>query len=189
MKIKQVAMLAYFVCATTVVGAVSFGYSFGGRTSEMMCDETIDFLGCQLDGQSVVTYSYTSDPWQLLVRDVWRFFVLWRTWPYIVFPVRPSDSGNLGELAPTRENVFCLAVHGFLVVAQLAFIVTLPCAFVLPLWMGAAWVGVFLAANRLVCQKFLNSDKLLYESTMGPPREENPFRHEQWVFLNGVAVG
>ncbi|KAJ2901396.1 hypothetical protein MKZ38_001878 [Zalerion maritima] len=195
------ALVAFFVGTTTIVGIASFAYTFATKltltTSSIIdkmdldpTDGKIEFFGSQLGGQSVVTYSYTSDPWHLLLHDVYYFFAFWRNWKYIVWPVAPSDSGHYGELAPTKENLFCLAVHVVLIFAQLGFIISLPFMFVLPLWMVAAWVALFLAANRLVCHKCLNSSRLVYESDVdiGKHREDHR-NEEQWIFLNGVAAG
>lgn len=190
------AAIPVIIGATAIVGVASLAYTFVKKTGSKLnmamdladgaADGKIEFFGSQLGGKSVITYSYTSDPWHLLLHDIYYFFAFWRNWLYIVFPIRPSDSGDLGELAPTKENMFCLAVHFGLVLAQLGFIVSLPFTLVLPLWMVVGWMAAFLGANRWVCHRFLNSDEIEFHSdvNVGPGNKE-----EQWIFLNGVAAG
>lgn len=103
-------------------------------------------------------------------------------------PIRPFGSGNLDELYPSRQNLFCILVHFVLAILQLAFIVVLPFAIIFPVWMGLAFVSGFMVLNWLFC-KLLNGRGLTFHSdpkyAMPLPEHE----HEQWVFLNGVAVG
>ncbi|CAI4220018.1 unnamed protein product [Parascedosporium putredinis] len=54
--------------------------------------------------------------------DIYNFFrYLWAI-PWLFIPLRPYDSGNLSELSPTPQNLWCLAVHGILFVLQFSFI-------------------------------------------------------------------
>lgn len=150
------------------------------------------FFGSQLGGQSVINYSYTDLPWKLLAYDIYHFFRLAWALPYIVWPVRPADSGPLDELSPTLANVWCIAVHAVLAVLQLVFLVGLvPAACLLPVWVAAALFVVCLGVNHVLCTVLLNGVRgtIEYHSRpeCAPALPEHA--HEQWVFLNGVAVG
>ena len=70
-----------------------------------------EFLGSQVGGESVMNHSYTDFPWKLLAYDIGQFFRLAWALPYIVWPLAPTDSGSLDELAWTPQNAFCIVVH------------------------------------------------------------------------------
>lgn len=150
------------------------------------------FFGSQIGGQSVINYSYTDLPWKLLAYDIYHFFRLAWALPYIVWPVVPADSGPLDELSPTLANLWCIAVHAVLAVLQLVFLVGLvPAACLLPVWAAAGLVALCLGANHVLCAVLLNGGHgtIEYHSRpeCAPALPEHA--HEQWVFLNGVAVG
>ncbi|KAF6834838.1 hypothetical protein CPLU01_04733 [Colletotrichum plurivorum] len=146
------------------------------------------FLGSQVGGSSVINYSYTDFPYKLLAYDIYWFFQYAWALPWIVWPITPSDSGDLDELAFTRQNLFCIFVHLILCILQIGFILCLPFTIFFPLWIDAIAVGAFLAVNYLLCL-FLNGPTLTYTSDpkYAPALDEHA--HEQWIFLNGVAVG
>ncbi|OLN94211.1 hypothetical protein CCHL11_02838 [Colletotrichum chlorophyti] len=146
------------------------------------------FLGSQVGGSSVINYSYTDFPWKLLAWDIYYFFQYSWALPWIVWPVSPADSGDLDELALTRQNLFCIFMHVILCILQIAFILALPFAVLLPIWVAGLAVASFFAVNYLLCL-LLNGPTLTYTSDpkFAPALPEHA--HEQWIFLNGVAVG
>ncbi len=154
-------------------------------------------ISAQVGGQSVINHAYTDLPWRLLLYDIALFFRLAWALPYIVWPVvpvpPPAGSGALAELAWTPANAWCIAVHAVLAVLQLAFLLGgVPAACVLlPVWMAAALGAAALGANHVLCRLLLNSVRGTIEFHSRPEcaaaRPEHA--HEQWVFLNGVAVG
>ncbi|CAK7217016.1 hypothetical protein SEUCBS140593_003062 [Sporothrix eucalyptigena] len=161
------------------------------KTSSSSTSST-SFFGSQLGGQSVINYSYTDLPWKLLAYDVYHFFRLSWALPYIVWPVTPADSGPLAELAPTLANLWCIAVHAVLAVLQLVFLVGLvPAACLLPVWAAAGLVAVCLGVNHALCALLLNGvhGTIEYHSRPACAAAKPEHAHEQWVFLNGVAVG
>ncbi|CAK7228425.1 hypothetical protein SCUCBS95973_006878 [Sporothrix curviconia] len=163
------------------------------RTSPTSTPAT-SFFGSQLGGQSVINYSYTDQPWKLLAYDVYHFFRLAWALPYIVWPVTPADSGALAELAPTWANLWCMAVHAVLAVLQLVFLAGLvPAACLLPVWAAGGLVATCLAVNHVLCAVLLNGGLFRGTATYTSRPECASARpehaHEQWVFLNGVAVG
>ncbi|KAK0713038.1 hypothetical protein B0T26DRAFT_650470 [Lasiosphaeria miniovina] len=137
-----------------------------------------EFLGSQIGGKSVINYGYTDMPWNLMAYDIYYFFKFMWALPYILFPLTPSDSGDLDELSFTAKNVFCI----------LAFILAFPALVLLPVWMAALTVGLFLLLNHSLCI-LLNGQDVEYRSSpqYAPALPEHA--HEQWIFINGVAVG
>ncbi|KAH9890798.1 hypothetical protein F4778DRAFT_367846 [Xylariomycetidae sp. FL2044] len=147
-----------------------------------------DFFGSQVGGESVINYSYTDNPWRLTAWDIKYFFTFAWALPWVVWPMRPCDGGAFDELSNTPANRWCIFVHIVLAVIQLFFIFTLPLAFLFPAWIVVAWLIVFFTANWIICWA-LNGNTIVYESD--PKYTPNPNLHanEQWIFLNGVAVG
>ncbi|KAK1979202.1 hypothetical protein LZ30DRAFT_751575 [Colletotrichum cereale] len=146
------------------------------------------FLGSQVGGSSVISYSYTDFPYKLLAWDIYYFFQYIWALPWIVWPVTPTDSGDLDELAFTRQNIFCIFMHLILFVLQIAFILALPFAILLPIWMAGLALAAFFTLNYLLCL-LLNGPTLTYTSDPKYAPELPEHAHEKWIFLNGVAVG
>ncbi|EJT68656.1 hypothetical protein GGTG_13772 [Gaeumannomyces tritici R3-111a-1] len=139
-------------------------------------------------GRSVINYSYTDLPWRLLGYDVYYFFRFFWAIPYIVVPINKPLSGSMSELAPTRQNAFCIAIHVLLCILQLVFILLLPFAAILPGWISALAIGAYLFLNTLIC-KLLNGKEETYLSTEKYAPKLEQHAHEQWIYLNGVAAG
>ncbi|KAH8645673.1 hypothetical protein BX600DRAFT_484941 [Xylariales sp. PMI_506] len=147
-----------------------------------------EFYGSQVGGESVINYGYTDMPLKLLLWDIRTFFTYLVYLPWIVWPLRPCEGEHFNELAFTRANVFCLFIHGILIVLQLGFLASLPVLFLLPVWVDSIGLAVFFSVNWLLCRT-LNGKDLVFNSDpeFAPALEEHA--HEKWVFLNGVAVG
>ncbi|KAI0402291.1 hypothetical protein F4802DRAFT_600203 [Xylaria palmicola] len=147
-----------------------------------------EFFGSQVGGKSVINYSYTDLPWKLVAYDIRYFFTFAWALPWIVWPVRPCDGGHFDELSFTADNVWCISIHVLLFVLQLLFLVSLPLAFLLPVYLFIAALGLFLLVNWLLCLS-LNGSTIEYQSDpkYAPALPEH--QHERWIFLNGVAVG
>ncbi|KAI0868228.1 hypothetical protein GGS24DRAFT_223910 [Hypoxylon argillaceum] len=159
----------------------------GDSTARHVGDHT-EFFGSQVGGKSVINYSYTDQPWKLVAYDIKYFFTFAWALPWIVWPVRPSDGGHFDELSFTADNIWCISVHVVLFVLQLLFLILLPIAFLLPVYLFAAALGVFFLVNSLLC-RLLNGNTTTYvsDSKYAPALAEH--QHEQWLFLNGVAAG
>ncbi|EHA48560.1 hypothetical protein MGG_00837 [Pyricularia oryzae 70-15] len=168
------------------LGSNSNGAAIAGEK----CSGSTKFYGSQVGGKSVINYSYTDLPFRLLGYDVYYFFRFAWAIPYVVLPASPPYiSGDMDELSPTRENLFCIVVHAVLIVMQLGFVlVLLPVMVLLPVWTAAMFIAAFLVCNRLIC-KVLNGDQptLTSNPEYAPALEKHA--HEQWIFVNGVAVG
>lgn len=121
--------------------------------------------------------------------DIYQFFRLIWALPYVVWPFTPAGSGYMAELAPTAGNIWCLVIHTVLIVLQLAFIIAgLPALVMLPVWVAAIAIGLCLGVNHVLCM-LLNGRGIEYHSNPACAPALPEHAHEQWIFLNGVAVG
>lgn len=150
-------------------------------------DNKIRFFGSQVGGEAVINYGYTDMPLKLLVWDIRNFFVYVWFLPWIVWPLTPADSGDFDELAFNRANVWCLFVHGILIVLQLLFILALPFSLLFPLWLDALAITLFFTLNWALCLLLNGKTKTLLSDPRYATDEDHP--NEQWIFLNGVAAG
>lgn len=146
------------------------------------------FFGSQVGGASVINYSYTDLPSRLLMWDIYYFFQYAWALPWILMPVTPSDSGEMDELAVTWPNVFCVALHALLFVLQVAFVLALPLVAFFPIYMAAIGIGAFMTLNWALCL-LLNGPSVEYHSDEKYAKFLPEHAHEQWIFINGVAVG
>lgn len=140
---------------------------------------------------------YTGAPWRLLWDDsilfLQNFFYLqdivlplWNTGGGRLFP-----SGYLDELYPSWGNIHDIVFHSILIVTQSAFLLSLPFLAALPFPVLFGYAGIFVAVNQLACWR-LNGymPKGVLNSTVFPEcKDWKIHKNEQWVFLNGVAVG
>ncbi|TRX90579.1 hypothetical protein FHL15_008552 [Xylaria flabelliformis] len=147
-----------------------------------------EFFGSQVGGKSVINYSYTDLPWKLVAYDIKYFFTFAWALPWIIWPLRPCDGGDFDELSSTADNIWCISIHIVLFILQLMFLITLPIAFLLPVYLFIAALGVFFLINWLLCL-CLNGKTITYESDPKYAPALLEHQHEQWIFLNGVAVG
>ncbi|KAH6963881.1 hypothetical protein DER45DRAFT_127468 [Fusarium avenaceum] len=146
------------------------------------------FYRSQIGEESVIDYSHTDFPFKLLAKDIYYFCVYIWALPWVVWPVYPFKSKDFDELYPSSQNIFCIVVHLVLVILQLGFLLALPFAVVLPVWLAAAAIAGFMTLNWLLC-KLLNGTQETYTSDEKYAKALPEHAHEQWVFLNGVAVG
>lgn len=141
-------------------------------------------------GEDGVPLPYTASPLSLLWSDFRLGLRNLQFVPGVVLPLRPWRSGKLDELYPSRKNLFDIAVHGFLCVFQIFFILSLPFCIIwmLPVLWIMAYVGAVLLANHTICRLALNGSCRYLESRVLTPGYERHHR-EHWIFINGVAVG
>ncbi|CCC13184.1 unnamed protein product [Sordaria macrospora k-hell] len=134
------------------------------RKAETPTSNNTKFFGSQIGEQSVINYSYTDRPLKLMAFDIYYFFKFIWALPYVLIPLSPSDSGDLDELSITRGNLFCVV------------------------WAAALAIGLFMLVNYWLCT-LLNGTEVEYHSDpkYAPALPEHA--HEQWIFINGVAVG
>ncbi|KAI0010687.1 hypothetical protein F4779DRAFT_638593 [Xylariaceae sp. FL0662B] len=184
------SLIVYIVGAVVVIVAGVMAVSRAPSKSQQQqpsMDRT-EFFGSQVGGKSVINYSYTDMPWRLLIWDVKYFFFFAWALPWVLWPVRPCDGQHFDELSFTRQNMWCMFIHVILIIYQLSFLVHLPLALICPVWMVALGMVAFFTGNWLLC-RCLNGSTIVFKSDpkYAPALEEHA--HEQWIFLNGVAVG
>ncbi|KAI1498454.1 hypothetical protein F5X99DRAFT_393574 [Biscogniauxia marginata] len=194
--ISLISLLYFYIVGGVVAMvagllAVSRVRRRGRERSRLQPQADIDhteFFGSQVGGKSVISYSYTDLPWKLLVWDIRYFFTFVWALPWIVWPFRPCQGEHFDELSFTRQNMWCLFIHGILIIYQVSFILALPTAFLLPVWLVLIGLAIFFTINWLLCL-CLNGKTIVFESDpkYAPALEEH--KHEQWIYLNGVACG
>lgn len=148
-------------------------------------------------GQASCPIPYTANPLLLLLNDLILFVEITFTWPItaglpsIVLPIFPARSGPLDELAFTGANVWAGSLHVFLIIAQIAFLLSLvPLAYLIFPAFYFLYVIVFVVGNRYFTA-LLNGPRRrgLFRSNPECVRGQPAHEHERWVFINGVAVG
>ncbi|KAK7992047.1 hypothetical protein PG996_012938 [Apiospora saccharicola] len=158
------------------------------RAAQNTTGDHIAFFGSQVGGESVINYSYTDAPFTLLMWDIYYFFYFVWALPWVVWPLRPCHGGHFDEMAFTSSNMWCLFIHGILIVLQLGFILTLPLLVLVPVWTAILWVGFFATVNWALCL-LLNGPSLTYKSDSMYAEAKDEHAHESWIFINGVACG
>ncbi len=165
---------------------------------------TATVLGPQrIPGQTVPLYrsrevaendsapEYNGSPWRLFYRDAKLFFKWMHHLPRIVIPL--GNSVRYDELWPGDwVNVFNVALHLYLVVTQICFLVSLPFLIYLPALLFVGYIATFIIVNEAVCYLFLNwgvQGGIVKSSRFYSDRSWPDHSDEKWIFLNGVAVG
>ncbi|KAL2072002.1 hypothetical protein VTL71DRAFT_11345 [Oculimacula yallundae] len=146
------------------------------------------FYGSQVGGKSTTPHSYTSSPLSLLKHDILSALQFYTHLPYIVFPLTPQLSGPLCELYPSRGNLYDIFLHSILIIMQLPFVLSVPFWLLFPMWSVVGGVVIFVLVNESICF-LLNGSDTVVESNSEFAERKKEHEHEQWIFLNGVAVG
>jgi hypothetical protein len=151
------------------------------------CDMTVSFLPSQIGERSQTPLSYTADPRQLLLADLFLCFQKLSFVLGIFLPLQFRNADPFGELYPTWPNIKAVVLHVVLVILQTAFFVSLPFFLVLPTsWLLGYVVAFFLVNSGLT--RLLNGSSL----TLEPRNDIVPkIKHdsEYWIYMNGVSVG
>lgn len=79
-------------------------------------------------------------------------------------------------------------LHLILVLIQLPFIISIPLWIFVPVPVIIAGVAGFWIVNSGICY-LLNGPEMKYHSNPKYTETKKEHEHEQWIFLNGVAVG
>ncbi|KAK6582500.1 hypothetical protein PZA11_004908 [Diplocarpon coronariae] len=147
----------------------------------------IRFYGSQVGSSSTVPHPYTGSPLALLRQDIVSALQLIPFLPSAIFPLTPFRSGRLCELYPSPANLHDMFLHGILIGMQVPFVLSVPFWILLPVWWVGLGVVVFIALNESIC--YLLNGKELELKSNPDYAEQRGHEHEQWIFLNGVAVG
>ncbi|KUJ10903.1 uncharacterized protein LY89DRAFT_626491 [Mollisia scopiformis] len=145
------------------------------------------FYGSQVGGSPVISHSYTGSPLTLLRHDIASAFSFSLFLPFIVYPMNPLRSGHLCELYPSLANLWSMFLHVLLIVLQLPFLLSIPFWIFLPVWVVVLGLTGFLVVNQGIWW-LLNGSRMEYPSNPAYAKKDG-HEHEQWIFLNGVAVG
>ncbi|KAI8962036.1 hypothetical protein F5Y11DRAFT_366165 [Daldinia sp. FL1419] len=151
-----------------------------------MCQ--VNFLGSQVGGESVINYSYTDMPWKLVLWDLWYLIKYSPYLVWVLWPLWPFYGGTFDELSFTLSHVWCCFIHIILITLQLAFILALPSVAILPGWLFMSGMAIFFIINGILCRT-LNGSTIQYTSDPKYSPDSEKFRHEQWIFLNGISTG
>ncbi|PBP17331.1 hypothetical protein BUE80_DR011899 [Diplocarpon rosae] len=153
----------------------------------MLSSKKIKFYGSQVGGSYTTPHPYTGSPFALLQQDIMSAFQFILFLPSVVFPLTPLRSGPLCELYPSLANLYDMFLHGILIGMQVPFILSMPFWILLPVWWVVMGVMVFIGLNESIC--YLLNGKDMEVRSSPHFAEERGHEHEQWIFLNGVAVG
>ncbi|KAK2022294.1 hypothetical protein LX32DRAFT_677313 [Colletotrichum zoysiae] len=116
-----------------------------------------------------------------------RFYRQFQAWAQQYF-----HSGPMDELYPSWNNFCDITFHMVLMVTQSAFLLSLPFMSVFSFNIFVAWVALFTTVNYFACY-MLNGwmpEGFIWSKEFPDTaqwREEHA--DEEWIFLNGVAVG
>ncbi|TVY82912.1 hypothetical protein LSUE1_G001896 [Lachnellula suecica] len=146
------------------------------------------FYGSQVGGKSVTPHSYTGSPLELLRHDIFSALGFYDLLFNIVFPINPCGSGEFCELYPSFANLWAMFLHLVLILMQLPFILSVPFWLLFPGWVVLLGILGFGVVNKAVCF-LLNGSRLRFRSNPKYAGLKKEHEHEQWIFLNGVAVG
>ncbi|KAF2013267.1 hypothetical protein BU24DRAFT_233624 [Aaosphaeria arxii CBS 175.79] len=147
----------------------------------------VEILPLKSDTFKYSPIPYTSNPLRLCWHDILLF---WRCrWSLfgILFPFTQWNCRELDELYPfSVPNVLCLALHGFLIILQFAFLISLPLLIFFPLATDILYVAV-IAVVTFATSRILNGRDTIHRSTIG--LNEDQHSKERWIYMNGVSVG
>ncbi|KAG4436491.1 hypothetical protein IFR05_008032 [Cadophora sp. M221] len=79
-------------------------------------------------------------------------------------------------------------LHGILIIMQLPFVLSVPFWLMFPLWWVVGGVVGFVMVSQSICY-LLNGKDMKVQSKKEFAERKEEHAHEQWIFLNGVAVG
>ncbi|EXJ91264.1 hypothetical protein A1O1_04374 [Capronia coronata CBS 617.96] len=140
--------------------------------------------------------SYTANPLLLILNDLWLFAQITITWPLtaglpsIVLPISPAQSKGLDELALTWPNLWSDLIHSILVVAQTLFLISLfPLSYILLPVLYFLYIVAFVLGNQWFTVLLNGRRRIRFQSHPRCVEGQREYKHERWVFINGVAVG
>jgi hypothetical protein len=141
----------------------------------------------------VSSVNYTGSVVKLLWADFWSFWRLIRYVRHIFSPMTPWKSGELLELSPTKENIWCIVIHAVLAVAQFLFVASIFVWPFFPLWTVMLYVASFIFFSKAVCQYLLNRGGPGYDGRLQSDSRfltmEKKGSDEEWIYINGVSIG
>lgn len=150
---------------------------------------SVTLIPSQLSSPDGAPVPYTGNTWMLCWADLLLFFKCAWSIPGILHPWDQWLCGDLDELYPfSFLNVVALVLHGFLILWEALFLVSLPLLVVLPIWTALAYVAVVMAVVWVVCL-ILNGTQDVLESRVNLGADAKKHPEECWIYLNGVSIG
>ncbi|GJC94547.1 hypothetical protein ColKHC_03373 [Colletotrichum higginsianum] len=101
-------------------------------------------------------------------------------------------SGHMDELYPSWNNIYDITFHMILIVAQSSFLMSLAFLSVFSFNLFVAYVGAFVAVNYAACfalNGWMPDGYIMSKQTPATAQWREDHAEEEWIFLNGVAVG
>jgi hypothetical protein len=133
---------------------------------------------------------YTASPVRLLWSDLVLFINKIWALPGIFLPLHLGRNGPNDEFYLSLRNAFIVVIHIFLIVYQVAILVSLPVMvlFMIPaLWILVYFAGALLI-NYVIVMVGLNGFRRILVSQV-PVAERPGHDRECWFFINGIAAG
>ncbi|KAJ5581420.1 hypothetical protein N7535_000040 [Penicillium sp. DV-2018c] len=141
-------------------------------------------------GEEGTPLPYTASPIRLLWSDLCLFFSKIWALPWILLPLNLSRTGPMDELYPSIRNGVVVVTHAFLVVYQVAFLISLP--IMMSCMIPGLWILAYAAAgfaiNYAIVMLVLNGFQRVLVSRV-PVAERPGHERERWLFINGIAAG
>jgi hypothetical protein len=132
--------------------------------------------------------SYNSSPFSLLGYDITLISSIFRYIPGTILPLKPTLSGPLDELYPSRANLWCIFLHLLYTTVQLAFLVSLFFCVFPTVGIVVVYILLFCLLNHAMCRFSLNGRARFITSNVDLGQFPK-YDKEKWMFINGVAVG
>ena len=145
-------------------------------------------MTCQ--GKEDTPLPYTASPIKLLWSDLSLFLSKLWALPGIFLPLQLARTHELDELYPSLRNGATVLIHIFLVVYQVAFLLSLPIIVVcmVPgLWI-LIYAAISLTINYTIAKLMLNGFQQVLVSQV-PVVERPGHERERWLYINGIAAG
>ena len=133
---------------------------------------------------------YTASPLRLLWSDLVLFINKIWALPGIFLPLHLDSICPWDEFYPSFRNIFIVVIHIFLMVYQVAILVSLPVMvlFMIPaLWILVYFAGALLI-NYVIVMVGLNGFRRILVSQV-PVAERPGHDRECWFYINGIAAG
>jgi len=146
--------------------------------------DAVQFFPSQTGGAEESPAHYTEDPRKLLWSDIRCIIKNAKYIPCGIVPIRLGSSDPYDELYPSAVNIKSIVIHTILIIGQSIFLGLLP--FFL-FWPVFVYLSAFWVVNTILC-RMLNGSTIRLHSNV-PVQNEDKYKSETWVFLNGVSVG
>ncbi|CAI7631010.1 unnamed protein product [Penicillium glandicola] len=141
-------------------------------------------------GKEGTPLPYTASPIKLLWSDLSLFISKIWALPGIFLPLYITRTRELDEFYPSFRNGATVLIHIFLVVYQLAFLLSLP--IMLVCMIPGLWILIYLViaftTNYAIVMLMLNGFQRVLVSQI-PVAERPGHERERWLYINGIAAG